>query len=116
MRLRGKPILWTPQRFDRRITSGRLARRIALPKLDTPDYKALAKWSRTNFSYSQAELRTCGVPAVDTSSVSSGGAGPGEDASGSSPLIYFLLRSNRGVLGQRNAVNEGLDGRWVASL
>ena len=64
-----------------------LRRIAAMPKSDTPDAKALAKWSRTNFPYSQEELRACGIPAVGTNAVPSGSAGPTEDSSGSSQVF-----------------------------
>jgi hypothetical protein len=129
----GKPVLWlgelhavagqtyfvdtaTLEPADDDLATYLLKRIAAMPKADTPDAKALAKWSQANLPYSQGELRACGIPAVGTSSVPSGSAGPAEDLPGSGSKAYFLLASNMKMLRQRNALNVGLDGRWVASL
>ena len=129
----GKPVLWlgelhavagqtyfvdtaTLEPADDNLATYLLKRIAAMPKADTPDAKALAKWSHANLPYSQSELRACGIPAVGISSVPSGSAGPAEDSTGSGAKAYFLLASNMKMLRQRNAVNVGLDGRWVASL
>ncbi len=129
----GKPVLWlgelhavagqtyfvdtaTLEPADDNLATYLLKRIAAMPKADTPDARALAKWSHANLPYSQSELRACGIPAADTSSVPSGRAGPAEDSTGSGSKAYFLLATNIKMLHQRDAVNVGLDGRWVASL
>jgi hypothetical protein len=129
----GKPVLWlgeldavagetyfvdttTLEPADDNLATYLLRRIAAMPKSDSPDVNVLAKWSQANLPYSQSELRACGIPAVGASSVPSGSAGPAEDSTGSGSKAYFLFTSNIRMLRQRNAVNVGLDGRWVASL
>ncbi len=129
----GKPVLWlgelhavagqtyfvdteTLEPADDNLATYLLKRIAAMPKTDTPDAKALAKWIQANLPYSQSELRACGIPASGTDSVPSVSAPPAGDSTGTTAKAYFLLASDTKMLRQRNAVNVGLDGRWVASL
>ncbi len=91
-----------------------LRRIAAMPKSDTPDLKVLKQWSRTNFPASQDELRACGIPAADSAATAPTVTPPVDEKSTASQA-FFLLKSNV-KLRRQEAINVGLDGRWVASL
>jgi hypothetical protein len=128
-----KPILWlgeldavagetyfvdttTLQPADDSLVTYLLRRIAAMPKTDTPDPEALAKWNQAHLPYSQSELRACGIPPVGNTSLPPSSAETADGSSGSFPHVYFLLNTNVKMLPLRNAVNVGLDGRWAASL
>ncbi len=92
-----------------------LRRIAAMPKSDSADLKALARWSRKDFPASPAELRACGIPPMDSTASPPTIAPP---ANGTPPdsQVYFLLKSDIRRLHRLNAVNAGLDGHWAASL
>lgn len=104
----------TLQPVERSAATVWLRRIAAMPKSDTPDAKALKRWTRRNDYASPDELRGCGLPAAGSTATAP--TMDPEMGTPAAPRIFFLLRSDTKRLHRYNAVNAGLDGRWVASL
>jgi len=92
-----------------------LRRIAAMPKSDSPNRKALNKWSKTNFPASPDELRTCGIPDLNSTAPAPPPVSWGNGAAPASQ-IFFLLKSDIKRLHRGHAVDVGFDGHWAVEL